>query len=159
MGDFTVLIDTREKRNDWTFDMYECCTGIERVKLNVGDVTIKGMENLLAIERKRNTNEISLNFTKDKDRFYREMELLKDFKYKYFVCEFSVDDVLQFPKNSGIPVRLWKNIRMNGKYLLSCLYGLQDKYGIELVFCNENFSSEEVVINILKEVYAKETVA
>ena len=54
--DFTIIIDTREQQ-PWTFEHY---TTANR-KLDTGDYSVEGLENLLAIERKKSINEIANN--------------------------------------------------------------------------------------------------
>ena len=60
MSKFTVIRDTREKKgHGWWFDESSHCTGTEVKKLDVGDYSIKGREEIVCIERKESVSEIA----------------------------------------------------------------------------------------------------
>ena len=54
--DFTIIIDTREQQ-PWVFEQYV----VANKKLDTGDYSIEGYENIFAIERKKSINEIANN--------------------------------------------------------------------------------------------------
>ena len=74
---FTVIKDTREQ-DGWTFERfdtrYHTCTGMVLQKLETGDYSLKGMENIFCIERKGSVAELAQNLGKDKYRFFAEIE-------------------------------------------------------------------------------------
>lgn len=93
----TLIIDTREK-TPWDFDGDDEFEAIEHTKLDGGDYSIKGMEHIIAIERKANADELFNNFTQNKERIFAEFERLKDHKLKIIVIEQSCEDVFN-PNN------------------------------------------------------------
>lgn len=129
-----ILQDTKEQI-PWSFEFYPEIITIER-HLVTGDYTLENHEDLLTIDRKRNVGEICINVGIEKERFIREMERMSQIKYAYIICEFSIENVLEFPKNSGIPENKWKTIKMGGKYILKTLNSFKDKYGVNVFFCN-----------------------
>ncbi len=56
--DFNIIVDTREQQ-PWNFKTY----GTVSQKLDTGDYSIEGLENLVAIERKKSVNEFATNIT------------------------------------------------------------------------------------------------
>jgi len=92
---FKIIRDSREKDGmGWNFRASANCSGMEIEKLNVGDYTVKGLENILMIERKTlgdlwNT----LGNVDNYKRFLREMERAKDHKVKYLIIEATLGDV------------------------------------------------------------------
>lgn len=146
---WTVLQDSREKQ-PWDFTKY----GFEQEQssLKTGDYTIKGYESILCIERKKNTGEIAINFGKERERFFRELDRMQSFQYKYLICEFSFDDVLNFPNNSGIPVSKRKFIRMNSGFIASTLNKIQVDYGVNIIHTSSKAESEYAAIEIFNKV-------
>lgn len=143
-----ILIDTREQMG-WDFSFFDVETKSQ--KLDTGDYTIEGTDNLICVERKRNTGELAINLGQKKKQFDAEMERMKDFKFKYLVFEFSIGDMMSFPKNSGIPKDKLSKIRMNSKYMMKCLEEYQNKYGIEILYCNNKDEACETALELFKE--------
>ena len=60
---FTVIKDTREQ-DGWTFERfdtrYHTCTGMVLQKLETGDYSLKGMENIFCVERKGSVAELEI---------------------------------------------------------------------------------------------------
>jgi len=148
---FKIVQDTREKI-PLDFSFYSDCTSVEIRKLDTGDYSAVGYEDKVYIERKRSTSEIAINFGTDNARWYRELERMSKVKFKYVVCEFSVEDVLSFPKNSGIPKEKWKGLRFNGKYLYKIMKETEAKYNVKFLFCNDAQEAAEKVFELLKRV-------
>jgi ERCC4-type nuclease len=121
-----VIRDTREQKGKgWNFRASANCEGMESIKLDVGDYTVKGMEEVLAIERKTigdlwNT----LGAAKNYNRFKREWERGKDYKYKFLIIEGSLADIDKGYRWSKVPVA---NIHAK-------LISLQINYNVHVVF-------------------------
>ena len=150
-GSYTIIQDSREK-NGWTFASYEKCKELKTRTLCTGDYTARGLEKYLAIERKASTGELNLNLGKKRKAFEAEMKRLSKFRFKYIICEFSIEDLMKFPENSGIPKKQWQFTRMNGKFMLKKLYEYQDRYDIPTIFCGDRLAAEERAIRIFDEV-------
>jgi ERCC4-type nuclease len=149
-----IYQDTREKK-PWTFSLFPDVEVI-RKKVDYGDYTLGGYEDQVAIERKRNTAEIAGNITtQDKHRFHREMEEFQHFRHAYIICEFLESDLLTFPKNSGIPAKYHKKLRVSGKYLHKVMAEVSQKYDVQIVYCRSPHDAEEFVMNLFNTIVGK----
>ena len=147
---FTVIRDTREK-NGWYFKETEYCQGMLEQKLDTGDYSIEGLEDILCIERKGCVSELANNIV-DK-RFERELERMEEFKYKFLILEFSLDDILSFPVGSDIPKKTWNKIRISGRFILKRLSEIQVKHGIHVIPCGNNLSWWHMANSIMKRIF------
>jgi hypothetical protein len=146
---YTVIRDTREQLG-WTFHPSDVLEGMIDQKMDTGDYTVKGYENILTIERKRNTAEICNNLFDD-GRFYRELERMRGFKYPFVVYEFTLADVLLYPKFSGMPASKQHYTRVTGLMLLKRLIETQIKFPyIQYVFAG-NYG-KEYTLSLIKRV-------
>lgn len=80
-----ILIDTREQC-PLDFSQYPCDT--ENIALASGDYSIKGFENIVALERK-SESDLLQSLTHERDRFERELARLRGFTVKAVLCETS----------------------------------------------------------------------
>ena len=87
MSKFLVVKDTREK-DGWYFKESDYCQGMIDQKLDTGDYSVQGLEDVLCIERKGSVSEIANNIV-DK-RFDRELDRMKEFKYKFLILELQI---------------------------------------------------------------------
>lgn len=147
---FTVIRDTREK-NGWYFKETDYCQGMLENKLDTGDYSIEGLEDILCIERKGCVSEIANNIV-DK-RFDRELQRMAEFKYKFLILEFSVDDILSFPVGSEIPKKAWNKIRISGRFILKRLSEIQIEHGVHVVPCGNSLSAWNMANSIMKRVF------
>ena len=147
---FIVIRDTREK-DGWYFKESDYCEGMVNQKLDTGDYSIQGLENVLCIERKASVAEIANNIVDD--RFTRELDRMSEFKYKFLILEFSVEDILSFPVGSDIPKKSWNKIRISGRFIMKRLSEIQTKYGIHVVPCGDKLSAWHMTSSIMKRVF------
>jgi len=148
MDEFTILVDTREQM-PWEFGAHTT----SREKLDTGDYTIKGLEELLSIERKQTVSEIANNITES--RFPKFLDRLAEFKYKFMLLEFDLEDVYRFPEGSDIPKRLWDKLRVSNNYILKCISKFEIDYGIHVIFCGDSDNAEKMAVRIMRTVYEK----
>jgi len=146
-----VLRDTREKTG-WDFKSSNKCEAIVDWGLRTGDYTVKGLEKYLVIERKSSTGELSINLGKKRQAFEAEIERMQKFRWKYIICEFSIDDLMNFPQGSGIPKKQLQFVRMNGKFMWKKLCEYQEEHGVQVVFCENKEHAEERAMIIFDEV-------
>ena len=148
MGQYEIVQDTREQA-PWDFSFHDIPVRISGLK--TGDYSLVGFEDILCVERKASTAEVALNIGKKKKAFDAEMLRMSHFKHKYIICEFSVANLLEFPKNSGIPRSQLSKVRISSAYIVKCLNEYSDKYGIEVIFagCREN--AIEIAMEIFDE--------
>lgn len=91
-----VIIDTREQV-PYAFSSRVVAT---RALLGVGDYALEGAEHLVAVERKTLADFVS-SVTWERERFLREMELLRNYEVKCIVVEASLTDVFAHRYLSG----------------------------------------------------------
>ena len=139
-----VIRDNQEKKGYWTFEN----TVSEHLK--TGDYTLRGFENLITIERKASTGEVSQNMYEE--RFEKELIRLEEFRHPFMICEFTLDDVHCFPATSGIPRKIWHKIKMTSKQMLStlCRYQIQYKTKIILAGTDGKQVAESLFKNFLR---------
>lgn len=152
MKKFDILIDTHEiKPFEFAADA-EVDEIISR-HIETGDYTIDGFEDMLCIERKASVSEIANNI--GEKRFARQIERMEKIPYRYIVCEFTFEDVVQFPKGSTIPKYKWKHLRINSKFIVKKLSEYENVYGIEIIYAGNRAAAKEITLQLMKDFYAK----
>jgi hypothetical protein len=152
---YTVIRDTREQEG-YTFEKftgrYTSCNGMIVKKLDTGDYSLLGLEDKLCIERKGKVSELAINLGKDKYRFLREIERMKDFPFKFLILEFSLQDLMNFPEGSDIPEDKWDSIKITNKYMLKMLIEFQMYDNVHVIFCGDRKNAKLIINSILKRV-------
>lgn len=152
---YTIICDTREK-TPWSFKETETCTGSIIKKVDYGDYSIAGLEDLIFIERKATPSEIAGNITEA--RFKKLLKTASSFKYKFIICEFSLPNLLSFPYSSSLPKRIVKTIRIKGPFILSQLQNYSIEYGMNVVFCDNALNAQKYVESLFKKINEIENV-
>lgn len=148
---YEVIRDTREQENmGWTFDKSPSCSGTTIQKLDTGDYTLQGYEDIVIIERKRSTSELATNL--NEARFVRELERLEAFPLPFIVCEFTLDDVFAFPENSGIPRDRWPKLKVTPQFLLRRINELVVKFKTRFIFAGNAEHAKAYVSSLFKRV-------
>jgi len=146
-----ILVDTREK---YPWDFYKCSSTatleLTSQKLDTGDYTIEGFEDILCIERKRTVSELAGNVTKA--RFTRELERMSNFQYSYLICEFGYNLIDSFPHNSEVPKKIRSKIKVRGPYIRKCLHNIRNQYGVRVLLCHGTAQAEFAAYNIMQRV-------
>lgn len=145
---FTIIIDTREQI-PWEFGFHNTA----KKKLDTGDYSIEGFENILAIERKKSVSEIATNLSEP--RFKDVLERLGKIQHAYMVFEFSLDEVYDFPVGSDIPKKMWDKLKISGNYIIKRLIEIQLQYKIQIVFCGDSDNAERFSASIMKRIYER----
>ena len=149
---YTVIRDSQEKKGKgWQFRASANCYGTEIKKIETGDYTLKGYENIFTIERKGRISEWAANMSQP--RFTRELERLAQFKHPYILLEFDMKDLMKYPIGSGIPKKKWRYIKMKDSLLLKRTLEITVDYGIPIYFCG-NFG-QEVAVSLFKRIIEK----
>lgn len=87
-----VLIDTREK-SPFDFSRFRNWVADEkRQKLNAGDYSVQGMEDLLVLERKTLTDLIT-TLMQQRNRFFKLCEKLAQYRWRALFVEASYEDI------------------------------------------------------------------
>ena len=152
---YTVIKDTREQEG-YTFESFEgrytSCNGMVVQKLDTGDYSLVGLEDKLCIERKARVSELAGNLGKDKHRFLREIERMKDFPFKFLILEFSLEDLVKFPVGSDVPESRWNSLKISNKYMIKMLVEFQLHDNIHVVFAGNKRNAKMIINSILKRV-------
>lgn len=149
MYEFHVIRDTREQKNNgWIFDADKVCSGTTTRKLDTGDYSLEGKEELFVIERKGSLPEWAHNL--NEKRFEQEMERLEQFKWPFIVLEFTVEDLLNWPNNCGLPADKIKEVRTSSFFLLRRVCELEMKYKTKIIFAGNK--GKEVAFSLFKRV-------
>lgn len=147
--DFTIIVDTREQK-PWNFSTQATASH----KLDTGDYSIEGYENILAIERKRNVAEFANNITEK--RFKDVIDRLKQIKHSYILFEFDMNDIMRYPIGSDIPKRLWDKIRITPSFIIKHIIDLQVDHNIKIIFCGDSENAEKIALSLMKKIHRTE---
>jgi len=148
---FTIVCDTREQL-PIVWRESQAVAGTLRKKLDVGDYSILGMEDVLAIERKGTCQEFAHNILED--RFYRELERLNLYKYAFLILEFSMDEMEAYPFKTKLPKSVVRKIRVRGKFLLKKLVEIECKYpNIQVIF--SEYGAKDLIEKICQNIAKK----
>ena len=145
-SDFNIIIDTREQQA-WEFPKHTTANK----KLDTGDYSLGGLEDILCIERKKSVSEIASNITEK--RFEDVLERMTAYKYTYMIFEFSLTDVLMYPQGSEIPRHKWKYIRISPNFILKKLSEYMGKYNIRIIFGDSSKNAEKIAMALMRRVY------
>lgn len=142
---FTVYIDTREKLPWWTEDQPEFY--VKSQKLDTGDITIEELSDIFIIERKNGVNELYANFTKERVRFYKEIDRMKQFPVRFLIVEANWSDVI-----NPFSYRTEKSRRVRAAAIVrSSLFNLMVVHGIHVMFVGDR--GKYVVKHLLNKIY------
>lgn len=149
--DFTIIIDTREQQ-PWSFEHYTTASR----KLDTGDYSIEGLEDIVCIERKKSVSEVANNLTES--RFIDVVDRMSKFKYAFLLLEFDLAQVLSYPIGSNLPRRLWDKIKISPAFIVKHILELQLNHNIKVLFCGSSSDAEQMAEYILKKVHYIEKV-
>lgn len=120
-----VVIDTREQ-HPFTFDNLR----VEPGTLQTGDYSIRGLEHLVAIERK-SLDDLLGCVGRDRDRFLRELARLRGFRYRMLVVETDV---------STLEAGDWRS-KLQPSHVLGSLAAWSAQYSIPIWLGGDHESS------------------
>lgn len=149
--DFTIIIDTREQQ-PWPFEHYTTASR----KLDTGDYSIEGLEDIVCIERKKSVSEVANNLTES--RFIDVVDRMSKFKYAFLLLEFDLAQVLSYPIGSTLPRRLWDKVKISPAFIVKHILELQLNHNIKVLFCGSSSDAEKMAEYILKKVHYIEKV-
>lgn len=115
-----IIVDTREQR-PLDFASYPC--SVEAGTLTVGDYSVKGLEHLVAIERK-SVADLVASVTRERERFERELSRSRGLDLFAVVIEGSLDEVREHRYRS----------QAQPHAVLQSLVALQVRYGVNWIW-------------------------
>lgn len=147
-----VIRDTREKEGfgwDFPYDVID-------KKLDTGDYTIElnglSLHDYITIDRKKTPTELAMNIGKDIKRFTKELERMALIPLSFIFCEFTMQELLYFPKGANIPKGKLKDVRITGKYLVSFLSEAEKIYGVRTIYCGNRENAINKAIEVFQNV-------
>lgn len=156
MKRFEIICDTREKKPFQFYDRFGNLIECRHQKLNTGDYSLVGLEDLICIERKKTVTELAGNVVSK--RFIKELERMKQYKYKYLVLEFSLKNILGYPENQDLPWRIKNKIKVSGEFILTRICQWSLDYEFEILPCDNRFKATNMVFYILNRIFKQEKI-
>lgn len=143
-GKFTIIRDSREKDGSgWKFRASANCDGVEVKKLDTGDYSLKGYENLVMIERKT-IGDLWGTLTFGRERFMKEMDRALEYPIRYLVIEGTLKDI-----DAG-----FRYSKVTPEFIHASLISLQVKYGVHVVFTDKRTDiAQTYVRNLLAKLF------
>lgn len=130
-----IIIDTRE-RTPFSFPGYR----VKRSGLSVGDYSVQGHEDRLAIERKSGPDLINTLLV-NKERFEKELERGQEFEMLAIVVECSMASLLLSMRGkTSVPLRV----------ILSRLGIVCSKHRVPFFFCDNRALAESMTLELLR---------
>jgi len=145
-SNFHIIVDTREQ-HPWNFDTMEKSVS----KLDTGDYSLKGMEEIFCIERKGSVSEFANNITEK--RFKDVVERLSKIPHAFLLFEFDLEDVLIYPVGSNVPKRMWDKLRISPKFILKHINELQLLQNVKVLFCGNASNAEKMALALMRKAY------
>ena len=152
-SDFNIIIDTREQQA-WEFPRHSTANK----KLDTGDYSIQGMEDKICVERKGCVEELAQNLGSKKTTFLKEIERMESFPHKFLVLEFSLEELLKFPKETRIPIKNKASVKITGRYMLKCLIEFELYNDVHVLFCGDKHTAFLAVSSIFKRINEMHTI-
>ena len=134
----TILIDSREQKG------YDFSGPTEVIGLPVGDYSIVGLENHVAVERKELGDLINC-LSHDRERFERELFKGRALSYFALVVEASLSDIANGRYRSD----------MNPKSAIQSLLAFSVRYRLPIFFCENRKYGQRVTESLLMK-YCRE---
>ena len=136
------MIDSREK-HILNFKKGSVLKEVIKQKLDTGDYSALGYEDKICFERKSPGDACSTLLGGHK-RFKRELERAQKLDYFCIIIECSFTRFI----NKDFPNSHY--VRVYGEQLIQTLFTIQEKYGVDLVFCNNRQESASYIRQKLK---------
>jgi hypothetical protein len=123
-------------------------------KLEQGDYSLAGFEDIFAIERKMTVSEIAKNL--NEKRFADWTARLSSIKHPFIICEFPYSSIVNYPFDEDISKTIRNRIRLRGGYITARLNDLMIKYpNISIIYAGNRKSAEYMAADLMKRVYSE----
>lgn len=147
---YTTIRDSREQQG-WTFSNSVYCAGTLIKGLKSGDYSILGLEDIFTIERKKNTAEFAQNIIQT--RFENEMKRMEKIEHSYLILEFTLNDLMKWPLNSGLPPYIQLKTKISKKFLLSRFMDFQTQYNTKIILAG--IYGKDIAQSLFKRMWDK----
>ena len=133
-----IIVDTREQL-PFTFDKYQC--SIIKACLPVGDYSILGFEERIAIERKSPDDLVNCCMGADRIRFEKELAKAKAFEHFVVMIECSYADLAQGKYRS----------KMQPKSVVQTITDFWIRHGVSFIFAGSRNAAEYLTFSFLEK--------
>ena len=141
----TILIDSREQL---PYSFYD--TNVVRTGMETGDYTIKGFEDVFAVERK-SFDDLANTLGAGRERFEREVQRAQKFEEFTVVIEASLDMLMERDHSGGCP-HYYSNIHPNS--ILGTVRKWPDKYPtLEFYWAGDRAGAKAKTLQLLTDWY------
>ncbi len=145
---YEVVKDTREK-DGWWFPEDNYCAGTIEKKLDTGDYSLVGLEDKFVVERKKNLAEFAQNITQE--RFDRELDRLDQFEHPFLVIGCTLQNITEFPANSGLPFYLMKKTRIKPAFIWSKYIEYQVEHKVKIILAGDK--GEAITKSLFRKIH------
>ena len=145
-SNFHIIVDTREQQ-PWDFGTYPKTVA----KLDTGDYSLQGLEELFCIERKMSVSEVANNIVEK--RWKDVVKRLESYQYPFLLCEFNLQDVYDYPVGSDVPRRMWGKLRVKSGFIMKHILEMQVKHGIHTLFCGDSDNASKLALSLMRKIY------
>jgi DNA excision repair protein ERCC-4 len=133
-----IIIDTREQQS---YQFTKNAIQTERAALPVGDYSLEGFIDRVAVERKSLDDMVGCLLGKERDRFERELARAGSYERFVVVIEASLHDVSRGHYRS----------QMQPHSALQSITAFYIRYGIPFLFCGDRAGGEYITYSILQK--------
>ncbi|MBG0789656.1 MAG: ERCC4 domain-containing protein [Desulfovibrionaceae bacterium] len=133
-----ILIDSREQK-PFTFERFDIQT--DKTGLPVGDYSVLGFEDRVAVERKEVNDLISCLMGKDRERFQRELAKGRSYDSFAVVVEASLQDIADGRYRSD----------MKPHSALQSIAAMMTRYRVPFVFAGTREGAEYMTFSLLQK--------
>lgn len=134
---FTVLMDDREKKG------WDLPYKVERKRLKTGDYTVKGFEDVIAIEKKSGLVELLNDLTaKYRPTFERFLKRFSKYPVKVIVVEDTLSELSISRALVHIKKKSGGRARLTSKSIHYWAAEISGKYGIPIVFVSKGMKGD-----------------
>lgn len=137
----TFVVDTREQEF-YSFSPERIA--VERRALPAGDYSLAGYERRVAIERKT-LEDFVHTVIRERDRFRRELQALRNYEFSCVVVEASLEDILAGAFRSGA----------HPSSILGAALSIIVDYGVPVYFCSNRQCARRFVEELLLRFHKK----
>lgn len=134
--DFTILVDSREQQPL----KFSAEARIEVRGLTLGDYSVRGLERFITVERK-SVDDLLLSLTQERQRFEREISLMRSIPFRSLVVEGVLADILSGRYRS----------RATPRSVLASLASWSGKYCLPVVFAGDSDGAAAYVEEFLAQ--------
>jgi ERCC4-type nuclease len=123
----TIIVDTREQRPYFVDDKN---IDFIRASLKTGDYSAEGYKDRICVERKSKSDLIN-TITRNRKRFFSELERMKNFDFKCVVVECSLEEIILGSYDGGI----------SPAAMIGSIMSVIINFGVPVYFCTNRIGA------------------